>query len=81
MGRYIIVKDVRCNVDADTPLKNINIGCYPGPIRYNGSGYPALTNKGYYLLIGQDVLGGANTLAYVIPGNVRCSARLTFTDS
>lgn len=81
MGRYIIMKDVRCTVDADTPLKNINIGCYPGPIRYNGAGYPGLTNKGYYLVIAQDVLGGANTLAYVIPGNVRCSARLTFTDS
>ena len=80
MGRFIIVKDIRCNVDAVNPLKNINIGCYPGPIRFNGGESPALTNKGYYLLVAQDVLGDAKSLAYVIPGNVRCASRLTFTD-
>lgn len=80
MGRFEIVKDVRCTVDAESPLKTLQIGCVPGSIRYNSGVAGALTSKGYYVLIGQDVLGTATSASFVIAGNVRVSSRLTFTD-
>lgn len=80
MGRFKVLSDARMTVDADTPMKNVQMKCYPGSIRYNSGTSPALTNKGYYVLIAQDVLGGASSIGFVIPGNVRIQSRLTFTD-
>ena len=61
-------------------MKNIQIGCPVGYIRYSSGNPDSLTSVGYYMLIGQDVLGTAQSAAYVIAGNVRVNARLTFTD-
>lgn len=80
MGRFELVKQVRCTVDGDMPMKNVQIGCPVGYIRYSGGNPDSLTNVGYYMLIGQDVLGTANSAAYVIAGNVRVTARFSFTD-
>lgn len=81
MGRFRIIKDITVTLDADDPMKNVRMGCSPGMIRYNSAGYNALTDKGFYLVVAQDVLGTANTISYVIPGVIRCGIRLTFTDS
>lgn len=81
MGRFEIVKDVRCTVDAESPLKTLQMGCVPGSIRYNSGLASSLASKGYYVLIGQDVLGTATSASFVIAGNVRVSSRLTFTDN
>ena len=80
MGRFRIIKDIKVTLDADDPLKNVKMGCSPGMIRYNSGGYNALTDKGFHLVIAQDVLGTANTIGSVIPGIVRLGCRLTFTD-
>ena len=80
MGRFRIVKDIVVTLDADEPMKNVRMGCVPGSLRFNSANSAALTDKGYYLVIAQDVLGSANSISYVIPGNVRCGCRLTFTD-
>jgi len=80
MGRFRIIKDITVTLDADEPMKNVRMGCYPGQLRFNSANSAALTDKGYYLVIAQDVLGTANSISFVIPGNVRCGCRLTFTD-
>ena len=80
MGRFRIIKDITVTLDADDPLKNVKMGCSPGMIRYNSAGLNALTDKGFHLVIAQDVLGTANTIGSVIPGVVRVGCRLTFTD-
>jgi len=80
MGRFRIMSDRRVTVDGTDPLKNIQMGCAPGKIRYNGGSIGALTDKGYYLLVAQDVTGDANTIATVLPGTMRFTSRLTFTD-
>ena len=80
MTRFRIVKDITVTLDADDPLKNVKMGCSPGMIRYNSAGFNALTDKGFHLVIAQDVLGTANTIGSVIPGIVRLGCRLTFTD-
>ena len=81
MGRFRVLKDVRCTVDAENPLMNkkIVVGNI-GDIRYNGAPSPSLTDKGYYILIAQDVLGTATSAAYVKPGNVRVGTRFAFVD-
>ena len=81
MGRFRVIKDIRVTLDADDPLKNVKMGCSPGAIRYNGSNYGALTDKGFYLVIAQDVIGTASSIGSVIPGIVRCGCRLAFTDN
>ena len=80
MGRFRIMSDRRVTVDGTDPLKNIQMGCAPGKIRYNGGSNSALTDKGFYLLVAQDVTGDANTIATVLPGTMRFTSRLTFTD-
>ena len=80
MGRFRIMSDRRVTVDGTDPLKNIQMGCAPGKIRYNGGAVGALTDKGYYLLVAQDVTGDADTIATVLPGTMRFTSRLTFTD-
>lgn len=80
MTRFRIIKDITVTLDADDPLKNVKMGCSPGMIRYNSAGFNALTDKGFHLVIAQDVLGTANTIGSVIPGIVRLGCRLTFTD-
>lgn len=80
MGRFRIMSDRRVTVDGTDPLKNIQMGCAPGKIRYNGGATGSLTDKGYYLLVAQDVTGDANTVATVMPGTMRFTSRLTFTD-
>ena len=80
MGRFRIMSDRRVTVDGTDPLKNIQMGCAPGKIRYNGGATGALTDKGYYLLVSQDVTGDADTIATVLPGTMRFTSRLTFTD-
>lgn len=80
MGRFRVIEDITVTLDADDPMKNVKMGCSPGMIRYNNAGVGALTDKGYHLVVAQDVLGTANTVAYVIPGIIRCGVRITFTD-
>lgn len=80
MGRFRILSDRRVTVDGTDPLKNIQMGCAPGKIRYNSGVTGALTDKGYYLLVAQDVTGDASTIATVLPGTMRFTSRLTFTD-
>jgi len=80
MGRFRIMSDRRVTVDGTDPLKNIQMGCAPGKIRYNSGTNSALTDKGFYLLVAQDVTGDANTIATVLPGTMRFTSRLTFTD-
>ena len=80
MTRFRIIKDITVTLDADDPMKNVKMGCSPGMIRYNTASVTALTDKGFYLVVAQDVLGSANTISYVIPGVIRVGGRLTFTD-
>ena len=80
MGRFRIMSDRRVTVDGTDPLKNIQMGCAPGKIRYNSGAMGALTDKGFYLLVTQDVTGDADTIATVLPGTMRFTSRLTFTD-
>lgn len=81
MGRFRIIKDIKVTLDADDPLKNVKMGCSPGAIRYNSASSGSLTDKGFYLVIAQDVIGTASSIGSVIPGIVRCGVRLTFTDN
>ena len=80
MGRFRILSDRRVTVDGTDPLKNVQMGCAVGTIRYNGGGEGSLTDKGFYLLVAQDVTGDANSIATVLPGSMRFTSRLTFTD-
>lgn len=80
MGRFRIIKDIKVTLDADDPLKNVKMGCSPGVIRFNSPNAWSLTDKGFYLVIAQDVIGTAKSISYCIPGIVRCGVRLTFTD-
>lgn len=80
MGRFRIMSDRRVTVDGTDPLKNIQMGCATGTIRYNSGVDGALTDKGFYLLVAQDVTGDANSIATVLPGTMRFTSRLTFTD-
>ena len=81
MTRFRIIKDITVTLDADDPLKNVKMGCIPGIIRYSNAGINAGTDKGFHLVIAQDVLGTANTIGSVIPGIVRLGCRLAFTDN
>ena len=82
MGRFRVLSDVRCTLDGDTPLKNLRMFVRNiGSIRYNAGTSPSLTDKGYYVVIAQDVVGGASTTNFVIPGKVRIGTRFCFTDA
>ena len=63
MTRFRIIKDITVTLDADDPMKNVKMGCSPGMIRYNSAGVTALTDKGFYWVVAQDVLGSANTIS------------------
>lgn len=87
MGRFVILKDFRCVLDADDPMKILNFKLWMNEeIRYNAASSPVagvgtLTDKGFYLLAAQDVLGTANVInSTVIPGTYRASVRFCFTD-
>lgn len=87
MGRFQILKDIRCVVDADDPMKTIawtQTGV--GPVRYNSGAGDALTNFGYYILLGCDIMDSFGkdpgfTVFGMRPGACRLSARICFTDS
>ena len=49
-------------------MKNIQLGFFPGAVRYNSSAVNALTDKGYYVLIAQDVLGTGDLSLELLPG-------------
>lgn len=82
MGRFIILKDFRCVLDADDPMKILNFKLWMNEeIRYNAATANGVTDKGFYLLAAQDVLGTANVInSTVIPGTYRASVRFCFTD-
>ena len=61
MTRFRIIKDITVTLDADDPMKNVKMGCIPGVIRYSNAGINAGTDKGFHLVIAQDVLGTAKS--------------------
>lgn len=82
MGRFEILVDKRVTLDGDDPMRSININKWIGrKIRYNGPGFGALADTGYYMLIAQDVLGDGIVGTGVNPGFVRLTSRVEFTDS
>jgi len=81
MGRFIIMKDMRITLDADDPLRSVNfIQRGIGEIRYSATGATSLTNVGYHLLVGQDTIGTAASVAKLKASPVMANTRVCFTE-
>lgn len=63
MGRFIILEDKMFTVDAQNPQKTVQFmvnGSKTGPVRYNGPGSNALTDKGLYVIWAAFTMGVGN---------------------
>lgn len=85
MGRFIILEEFNCMLDADDPMKAIKFmisGSKIGPVRYNGPSATALTDVGVYVIasnltMGTYDAGAGNTTA---GGMLSVNSRFCFTD-
>ena len=84
MGRFIILKDMRCELSADRPQATVPFfisGSSVGEVRYNNDTINALTDKGIYIIAANQSTGlyTSGTVAY--PGMCAVQSRFCFTDS
>jgi len=83
MGRFIVLEDKVFTLDANTPQKTCPFmisGSAIGPVRYNGPGGTALTDKGVAIIFAAFVYGyGATLLDIHLAGPVG-NSRLCFSD-
>lgn len=84
MGRFIILKDMRCELSADRPQATVPFfisGSSVGEVRYNNDTINALTDKGIYIIAANQSTGlyTSGTTAY--PGMCAVQSRFCFTDS
>lgn len=83
MGRFIVLEDKVFTLDADNPQKTIPFmvsGSAIGPVRYNGPGGTALTDKGVSIIFAAFVFGYGSAFQDIqLPGPVG-NSRLCFID-
>lgn len=84
MGRFIILKDMRCELSAERPQATVPFfisGSSVGEVRYNNDTINALTDKGIYIIAANQSTGlyTSGTTAY--PGMCAVQSRFCFTDS
>ena len=84
MGRFIILKDMRCELSAERPQATVPFfisGSSVGEVRYNNDTNNALTDKGVYIIAANQSTGlwAAANIAY--PGLCAVQSRFCFTDS
>ena len=83
MGRFIVLEDKIFTLDSDSPQKTCPFmvsGSAIGPVRYNGPGGAALTDKGVAIIFAAFVSGYGSVLGDIeMPGPVG-NSRLCFTD-
>lgn len=83
MGRFIVLEDKIFTLDADNPQKTCPFmisGSAIGPVRYNGPGGTALTDKGISIIFAAFVFGyGSSFQDIQLPGPVG-NSRLCFMD-
>lgn len=82
MGRFIILHDSVHQLDATDPMKCVKFTLNTKDVlRFNGPGPGALTDKGYYVLVSQDIWSEDSTVGVdVLPGRVACNVRCCFAD-
>jgi len=86
MGRFIVLEDKIFVVDGDNPQKTCPwqiSGSRVGPVRYNGPGATALTDKGLYVVWAAFVMGAEGNLITAADINLPTPvghSRLCFTD-
>jgi len=85
MGRFIVLEDKTFTLTADNPQKTCSFhisGSKIGPVRYNGAGAEALTDKGLYMVYAaytMGIEGSVSILRWGLPDVVGHS-RMCFTD-
>ena len=83
MGRFIVLEDKVFTLDADNPQKTCPFmvsGSAIGPVRYNGPGGTALTDKGVAIVFAAFVYGYGTTVADIQLHGPVGNSRLCFTD-
>ena len=84
MGRFIILKDMRCELSAERPQATVPFfisGSSVGEVRYNNDTINALTDKGIYIIAANQSTGMTISGGYAIPGICAVQSRFCFTDS
>ena len=84
MGRFIILKDMRCELSAERPQATVPFfisGSSVGEVRYNNDTINALTDKGIYIIAANQTTGTFNVTTTTIPGMCAVQSRFCFTDS
>ena len=84
MGRFIILKDMRCELSAERPQATVPFfisGSSVGEVRYNNDTINALTDKGIYIIAANQTTGLETGGGYAKPGLCAVQSRFCFTDS
>ena len=84
MGRFIILKDMRCELSADRPQATVPFfisGSSVGEVRYNNDTINALTDKGIYIIAANQSTGLYTSATVAYPGMCAVQSRFCFTDS
>ena len=84
MGRFIILKDMRCELSAERPQATVPFfisGSSVGEVRYNNDTNNALTDKGVYVIAANQSTGLYTAANVAYPGMCAVQSRFCFTDS